>query len=48
VMMVGVGAAAAVQRLAAGVPDRVDHAIRAQYLQVPVHRGEADVLSPAL
>jgi hypothetical protein len=41
------GAALAVEDLAAVVPDRVDPALLAERLQVPVDGGEPDVLAPA-
>src|SRR5579859_1602537 len=45
VVMVGVGAAAAVEGLAVGVPDRVDLAVFAEHLEVAVDGGEADLLA---
>ena len=47
VMVVGVASALAVQGLAAGIADRVDPAVLAEHLQVPVDRGEPDMLAPA-
>jgi len=44
-VMVGVGLAPAVKRLAAGVPDRVDPASLAECLKMPVDRGQADLLA---
>jgi hypothetical protein len=44
-MVVGVALAPAVQRLAVRVADRVDLAVLAQHLQVPVDGGQADVLA---
>src|ERR1019366_9407742 len=40
VMVVGVALAPPVQRLAAGVPDRVDQPVFAKHLQVPVDGGQ--------
>jgi hypothetical protein len=45
VVVVAVRAAAPVQRLATGVPNRVDLAAFAQHLQMPVNGGETDVLT---
>ena len=45
VVVVGVALAPAVQRLPAGVPDRVHLAVLAEHLQVPVDGGQADVLA---
>src|ERR1022692_1845818 len=47
VMVMAVSAALAVERLAAGVADRVDPAVFAEYLQVPVNGSQPDVLAPA-
>ncbi len=44
-MVVRVGAAPAVERLAAGVADRVDLAVLAHHLQMPVDGRQADVLT---
>src|SRR5690349_11511356 len=43
--MVGVGAAAPVEDLAADVADGVDRAVLGEDLQVPVHGGEPDLLA---
>ena len=45
VMVMGVATALAVERLAAGVPDRVDPAVFAEHLKVPVDGGQADMLA---
>jgi hypothetical protein len=47
VVVVGVARAPPVERLAAGVTNRVDPAVLAQDLQVTVDGGEAYVLAPA-
>jgi hypothetical protein len=47
VVMVRGGSALPVQGLARRVTDAVDHALLAEYLQVTVDGGEADVLAAA-
>src|SRR5262249_56185522 len=47
VMMVGLAAAPPVEDLPARVPDRVQLAVLAEHLQVPVDGGQADVLAAA-
>jgi hypothetical protein len=45
VVVMGVGAAAPVQRLAARVPDGIDEPVLAEHLKMPVDGREADVLT---
>ncbi len=44
-VVMGAAAALAVEGLPAGVPDRVEGAILAEHLQVPVDGGQADMLA---
>src|SRR5580693_7401067 len=46
-VVMAAGDALPVQGLAAVVPDRVDAAVLAERLQVPVHGGQPDVLTPS-